>query len=40
MEEPHLGIHPLANARGKDIYTVFREVDCKPVIKSVPRVFV
>ncbi|XP_059292930.1 oil body-associated protein 1A-like [Lycium ferocissimum] len=39
MEGPAHGIHPLANAGGKGIKTVLREVDCKPV-ESVPRVFV
>ncbi|XP_055812035.1 oil body-associated protein 1A-like [Solanum dulcamara] len=39
MEGPVHGIHPLANAGGKGIHTVLREVNCKPV-ESVPRVFV
>ncbi|XP_049370009.1 oil body-associated protein 1A-like [Solanum verrucosum] len=39
MEGPAHGIHPLANAGGKGIRTLLREVDCKP-IDSVPRVFV
>ncbi|KAL3329457.1 hypothetical protein AABB24_036510 [Solanum stoloniferum] len=37
MEDPAHGIHPLANAGGKGIHTLLREVDCKP-IESVPRV--
>nr|ANJ02806.1 hypothetical protein [Solanum demissum] len=39
MEGPAHGIHPLANAGGKGIRTLLREVHCKP-IESVPRVFV
>jgi hypothetical protein len=39
MKGPENGIHPLANAAGKGLQTVLREVDCKPV-ETVPRVFV
>ncbi|GAA0186169.1 hypothetical protein LIER_33457 [Lithospermum erythrorhizon] len=36
---PEHGIHPKANAAGKGLKTVLREIDCKPV-ESSPRVFV
>lgn len=39
MTGPVYGIHPKANAAGKGLKTVLREVDVNPV-DSVPRVFV
>ncbi|GAB2267192.1 Oil body-associated protein 1A [Dionaea muscipula] len=44
MKGPEHGIHPLANAAGKGLLTVLREVDCKPPAAATPaaaaRVFV
>lgn len=39
MNGPEHGIHPKANAAGKGLTSVLREVDCKP-LDSVTRAFV